>query len=111
MSLAKKLEEMKSIERKNKDEKDVYEKDVTLMKAENDILKGEIDLLKRKLENETQLMIDHQNEKQNMDKRHRVAIQMLQVSLSKGNKQVRDQNFERVFDTGIRQMHLMCASL
>lgn len=104
MSLAKKLEEMKSIERKNKEEKDV-------MKAENDILKGEIDLLKRKLENETQLMIDHQNEKQNMDKRHRVAIQMLQVSLSKGNKQVRDQNFERVFDTGIRQMHLMCASL
>ena len=91
MSLAKKLEEMKSIERKNKGEKDV-------MKKENDILKGEIDLLKRKLENETQLMIDHQNEKQNMDKQHRVAIKMLQVSLSKGNKQgtnVRDQNFKR----------------
>ena len=88
MSLAKKLEEMKSIERKNKEEKDV-------MKAENDILKGEIDLLKRKLENETQLMIDHQNEKQDMDKQHRVAIQMLQVSLSKVKKQVRDQKFER----------------
>ena len=88
MSLAKKLEEMKSIERKNKGEKDV-------IKVENDILKGEIDLLKRKLENETQLMIDHQNEKQNMEKQHRVAIQMLQVSLSKGNKQIRGQNFER----------------
>ena len=74
MSLAKKLEEMRTIERKNKGEKDV-------MKAENDILKGEIDILKRKLENETQLMIDHQNEKQNMEKQHRLAIQMLKVSL------------------------------
>ena len=72
MSLAKKLEDMKNIERKNKNEKDE-------LKAKNDILKGEIDILKRKLENETQLMIDHQNEIKNMDQLKRREIQMFKV--------------------------------
>ena len=78
MSLAKKLEEIKSIERKNKNETDE-------LKRKIDVLKGEIDLSKRKLENEKQLVIDCQNQKQNMEKEHRVAIQMLQVSLSRGH--------------------------
>ena len=52
------------------------------------------DSVDRQHANETQLLIDHQNEKQNIYKRHRVAIQMLKVSLPKGTN-VRDQNFER----------------
>ena len=70
--MAKKVEDMKNIEQKNKNEKDE-------LKAGNDILKGEIDILKRKLENETQLMIDHQNEIKNMDQLKRREIQMFKV--------------------------------
>ena len=72
MSLAKKLEDIKNIERKNKNEKDELQK-------KNGILKDEIDLLKQKLENETQLMIDHQVEIKNMDNMKRREIQMLKV--------------------------------
>ena len=77
MSLAKKVEDMKNIERKNKNEKDE-------LKAKNDILKGEIDILKRKLENETQLMQDHENEKRNLEQRYRMEIRMLKVCHSPG---------------------------
>ena len=80
MSLAKKLEEMKSIEHKNKIEK--HE-----LKAKIDYLKSENDLLKQKLENETQLMIDHQNAIKDLDKQKRMEIKMMQVWLSKVNKQ------------------------
>ena len=72
MSLAKKLEEMKSIEHKNKIEK--HE-----LKAKIDCLKSENDLLKQKLENETQLMIDHQNAIKDLDKQKRMEIKMMQV--------------------------------
>jgi len=72
MSLAKKLQEMKSIEHKNKNEK--HE-----LKAKIDCLKSENDLLKRKLENETQLMIDHQNALKDLDKQKRMEIKMMQV--------------------------------
>ena len=72
MSLAKKLEEMKSIEHKNKIEK--HE-----LKAKIDYLKSENDLLKQKLENETQLMIDHQNAIKDLDKQKRMEIKMMQV--------------------------------
>ena len=77
MSLARKLEEMKSIEQKNKSEKDE-------LKKKNDILKTEIELLKRKLENETQLMQDHENEKRNLEQRNRMEIRMLKVCHSPG---------------------------
>ena len=80
MSLAKKLEEMKSIERKNKTEKDD-------LKAKIDIHKGENDLLKRKLENETQLMIDHQNALKDIEKQKRTEIQMLKVCSLNVHKQ------------------------
>ena len=72
MSLDKKLEEMKSIEHKNKIEK--HE-----LKAKIDYLKSENDLLKQKLENETQLMIDHQNAIKDLDKQKRMEIKMMQV--------------------------------
>ena len=72
MSLAKKLEEIKSIEHKNKNEK--HE-----LKAKIDYLKSENDLLKQKLENETQLMIDHQNAIKDLDKQKRMEIKMMQV--------------------------------
>ena len=72
MSLAKKLEEIKSIEHKNKIEK--HE-----LKAKIDYLKSENDLLKQKLENETQLMIDHQNAIKDLDKQKRMEIKMMQV--------------------------------
>ena len=77
MSLARKLEEMKSIEQKNKSEKDE-------LKKKNDISKTEIELLKRKLENETQLMQDHENEKRNLEQRYRMEIRMLKVCHSPG---------------------------
>ena len=77
MSLARKLEEMKSIEQKNKSEKDE-------LKKKNDISKIEIELLKRKLENETQLMQDHENEKRNLEQRYRMEIRMLKVCHSPG---------------------------
>ena len=72
MSLAKKVEDMKNIERKNKNEKDE-------LKARNNILKGEIDISKRKLENEKQLAMDYQNEIKNMDQRKQREIQMFKV--------------------------------
>ena len=75
MSSTRKLEEMKSIEQKNKSEKDE-------LKMKNDILKTEIELLKRKLENQTQLMHDHENEKQNLEQCNRMEIRMLKVCLS-----------------------------
>ena len=53
------------------------------LKANNDILNGEIDILKRKLENGTQLMIDHQNGIQNLDKMIRKEIQILKVLFAK----------------------------
>ena len=72
MSLAKKLEEMKSIEHKNKNEKHELKAKIYCLKSEND-------LLKRKLENETQLMIDHQNALKDLDKQKRMEIKMMQV--------------------------------
>ena len=63
---------MKSIEHKNKIEK--HE-----LKAKIDYLKSENDLLKQKLENETQLMIDHQNAIKDLDKQKRMEIKMMQV--------------------------------
>ena len=66
--------------------------------AEKDIVKGEIDLLKRQLEHNIQLIIDHQNEKRNMDKQHRAAIQMLQVSIE------REQTFETRTSSGHRHL-------
>ena len=76
MSLARKLEEMKSIEQKNKSEKDE-------LKKKNDILKTEIELLKRKLETKTQLKQDHGNENRNLEQRNRMEIQKLTVTIRK----------------------------